>query len=347
MSPQQLSHKINNRITNSNTFPTDEEHNNAFPDQRTYHVTKRVYISFTLESEFNLSQIKYGSRYKNSGGIIETLRANLAFLKMEKYNSQQEASIGFFLGVNPKLTLRNALKQKIDDICLWLDLDDEDTKKLMRDTTTGTKTTQELVIPAFDIHNKEFGSGTGTERITTNVYEIRTSPDNAAILKSILCKASHPDNYPTIQFIPYGIQGITNKDIYKTIIKKQNAFIADSSIIPIYDIEECDIQKFKQLIEQTMYIQDIESIYESTTKGKYFLITTKTDYKKASIEAKYVLKDIYPNRPINHIQYSRPPNESPIIHNNVSTYAQALMQFHESNPVLETSSHKRLKFQFH
>ena len=53
----------NNRITNSNTFPTDEEHNNAFPDQRTYYVTKRVYISFTLESEFNLSQIKYGSRY--------------------------------------------------------------------------------------------------------------------------------------------------------------------------------------------------------------------------------------------------------------------------------------------
>ena len=60
----------NNRITNSNTFPTDEEHNNVFPDQRTCHVTKRVYISFTLESEFNLSQIKYGSRYNTSGEII-------------------------------------------------------------------------------------------------------------------------------------------------------------------------------------------------------------------------------------------------------------------------------------
>ena len=72
----------------------------------------------------------------------------------------------------------------------------------MRDITTGTKTTQELVIPAFDIHNKEFGSGTGIERITTNIYEIRISPDNAAILKSILCKTSHPDNHPTIQFIP-------------------------------------------------------------------------------------------------------------------------------------------------
>ena len=115
----------------------------------------------------------------------------------------------------------------------------------MRETSTETNKTQELVIQAFDIHNKEFGSGTRNDRITSNVYEIRTSSDNAAILKGILCKVSHPDNHPTIQFIPYGIQGITNKDIYKTIIKKQNTFIADSFIIIIYDIEEHDLQKFK------------------------------------------------------------------------------------------------------
>ena len=34
-------------------------------------------------------------------------------------------------------------------------------------------------------------------------------------------------------------------DIYKTIIKKQNTFISDSSIIPIYDIKERDVKKFK------------------------------------------------------------------------------------------------------
>ena len=140
----------NEKITNSNTFPTDNKHNITFPDQRICKITKRVYISFTLESELNLSQIKYGSRYNSSGEIIETLCVNLVFLKMEKYNSQKEASIGFFLGVNPKLTLRKALKQKIDEMCLWLDLDDEDTKKLIRETTTESNTTQELVILSFD-----------------------------------------------------------------------------------------------------------------------------------------------------------------------------------------------------
>ena len=156
-----------------------------------------MYISFTLESEFNLSQIKYGSSYNNSGGIIETLRKNLAFLKMEKYNSEKGVSIGLFLGINPKLTLRKALKQKIDEIFLWLDLDDEDIKKLIKETTTNNSTTHDLVIQTFDIHNKEFGKGTWNEKITSNVYVIRTLPESAAILRSILCKASHPKNHPT------------------------------------------------------------------------------------------------------------------------------------------------------
>ena len=95
-----------------------------------------------------------------------------------------------------------------------------------------------------------------------------------------------------------------------------------------------------------MYIQEIEVTHESTTKGNYFLITTKSDYNKASIEAKDMINYTYPNRATNNIQYTNPQHESLIIRNNVSTYTQTLMHFHESNPVPETSSHKRLKLQF-
>ena len=42
-----------------------------------------------------------------------------------------------------------------------------------------------------------------------------------------------------------------------------------------------------------MYIQDIEETYESTSKGKYFLITTKTDYRKSLTEAYDIIKCIY------------------------------------------------------
>ena len=52
------------------------------------------------------------------------------------------------------------------------------------------------------------------------MYELRTYSDKVVILKSILCKDSQPDDHPIIQFISYEIQGITNKGIYKKIIKK-------------------------------------------------------------------------------------------------------------------------------
>ena len=74
--------------------------------------------------------------------------------------------------------------------------------------------------PSIRYSQQIFFSGTGNDRITSNVYEMRTFPDKATILKKHTCKASHPDNHPTIQLIPYRIQEITNKYIYQVIIKK-------------------------------------------------------------------------------------------------------------------------------
>ena len=73
----------NIRITNSNTFLKDKEHNNSFSRSKTIQSDKIMYILFTLESTLTLSQLKYESRYNCTNGIIETLRANLAFLKIE------------------------------------------------------------------------------------------------------------------------------------------------------------------------------------------------------------------------------------------------------------------------
>ena len=70
-----------------------------------------------------------------------------------------------------------------------------------------------------------------------------------------------------------------------------------------------------------MYIQDIEETYESTSKGKYFLITTKADYRKALAEANGMIKYIYPDRMTTELNTSIQRINIPIIHNNVSTYA--------------------------
>ena len=89
----------------------------------------------------------------------------------------------------------------------------------------------------------------------------------------------------------------------------------------------------------------METTNESTSKDKYFMITTKKDYKLAVKEIKTMLKYIYPEREEYERQdYQR--ENTPIIHSNVSTYAQVLMVFHENNPVPTNHSNKRLKMQF-
>ena len=89
----------------------------------------------------------------------------------------------------------------------------------------------------------------------------------------------------------------------------------------------------------------MELTNELSSKGKYFMIATKKDYKKAVVEVKSMIKYIYPDREEEERQEYQRAN-TPIIHNNVSTYAQALMLFHEDNPVPSNDSNKRLKMQF-
>ena len=89
----------------------------------------------------------------------------------------------------------------------------------------------------------------------------------------------------------------------------------------------------------------METTNEFISKGKYFMITTKIDYKIAVKEVKTMLKYVYPERKEDERQdYQR--ENTPIIHSNVFTYAQALMLFHEDIPVPTNDSKKRLKMQF-
>ena len=201
----------NTSVTNSKYIPSGKGYEQMFPAIRTDAVTKWIYLSFKLESTHTLTQLKFGSKHDDTTGIFDTLHDNLVFIKLNKFQSQIEANIGFFLEINPKLTLRKVLKKKIDEICTWLDLDNDDMKAL-------SNIFQVILFPAYDMHHKAFGSGIWTEKITTSVYEIRTSPENTHILKNILCKASQPVNHPIVQFILCAIQGITNSDIKKTII---------------------------------------------------------------------------------------------------------------------------------
>ena len=118
---------------------------------------------------------------------------------------------------------------------MWIDIDDKENESLVKkvmEKDGSWKGKQRIVLPAFDLHNKEEGHGNGIQRVTTIVYEIRTSPVNAAVINNLLCKISM-DASNDLKFIPYGLISVAGKDTMKNIIMQQNKFIEEMAIITI------------------------------------------------------------------------------------------------------------------
>ena len=110
---------------------------------------------------------------------------------------------------------------------------------------------EQLSLPLLFIVNIFF-SGTGDDRITINIYELRTYPDYVDILKSIPRKLSLPENHSTIYFIPYSIQGFTNKDIYRTIILKK--YLSQTASLYLYITSKREMVINSKLNSNTEYI---------------------------------------------------------------------------------------------
>ena len=78
-----------------------------------------------------VSQIKYGSKQHETTLIFNTLRENTNFIKVNKIYFHIEARIGFFRTINSELILQHVLRKKIEEICTWLQLDDDNTNVIM------------------------------------------------------------------------------------------------------------------------------------------------------------------------------------------------------------------------
>ena len=75
------------------------------------------------------------------------------------------------------------------------------------------------------------------------------------------------------------------------------------------------------------------------------MLRTKIDYKRTVKEVSKIVKFVYPDRKETERQsYQR--HATPIIHNNVSLYTQALMKFHGKKSSPTKLSNKRLNIQF-
>ena len=122
---------------------------------------------------------------------------------------------------------------------MWIDLDDEESAPMIYQIKDGVgKLTgkKRMVISVFDQYSKNVGDGNGNDRVTTIAYEIRTSLDNANMLKNLLCKIPHEGN-SKLRFIPYDIQSLSKQGTMRNIILQRIILLQNIAIVPLINID--------------------------------------------------------------------------------------------------------------
>ena len=313
-------------IDSHDDFPSEaSKYTSMFHDFTKCPKTSRVYISFKIESSRSLGELKHGNN-THLENIFDTLKKNNAFLRHEKFKSHKEHSLGFFVDINPRVTLRETLRRRIQDQLMWIDLEDEDCKDMIhQDLDTEGKPTGKvrILISVFDLHSREVGDGNGKDRVTTFAYEIRRAPTKAYMLKNILCKISSED--PHFKFIPYGLNTITTDNTMRRIILTQNTFLSNMAIVPINGILQKDELEVMESFKRSVNFTAMEPTRKSS-EGRWLLITTNKNLYNARREADEILVNYQHEE--HHISKSirNNPSTRNTATNHFSTYAAALSQ---------------------
>ena len=256
----------------------------------------RFFVHHDIHSKLKLTALKFGDH-----NIMSTLQSLNTWLNFNRFSTHREASIGFIKYVSTGLTLHHIAKARVATALLNVDLSNEDITSL-QDTTTESpihnhtnkrkpdgqpkepETTNSITFPAFDLSTKRIGFGNGTNRVTTVAYEVKCHPNHSTILKSLLIKASVLDPLPpsdtNIHFIPHGLIQSTDATTVKNQFTQQNRFLAQTGIIPIFNITDESMNGGTNGIKTRLLaipsVIGIEPTYLTDTTGKWLILVKKS-----------------------------------------------------------------------
>ena len=162
-------------INTSNQFQSSAtEYTSKFKKMHKYPKSSRFCIYNKIKSVIPLTVIKYGNRHQLSN-IFDTLVTNGTYLNLNTFSTHEEHSIGFFIHISLKITLRNNFRNTIQDELIQIDLDNEEGALMIheiKDSAGKPTGKQKIVVPTSNLYSKEIGGGNINERVTTFVYEI-------------------------------------------------------------------------------------------------------------------------------------------------------------------------------
>ena len=102
----------------------------------------------------------------------------------------KEVTVGFLREIHLDATLKSDLREDLNLLLATVPLKPDETIKLTKEKPVEddemNEMENEIVIPAYDLVNNNFGFGNSSKRITTRAIEIRFDPEDANILKKLL-----------------------------------------------------------------------------------------------------------------------------------------------------------------
>ena len=120
----------------------------------------------------------------------------------------------------------------------------------------------------------------GKRRVSTILFEVKCHPEDTALLKHILCKATANDNMlprnDNIHFVAYGLPHYTSSELYRSQTIKHNSFLHNLAVIPIVNIDsDAMYQELYPTLLAKETIRGIEEIYLTHSSEKWLIIATK------------------------------------------------------------------------
>ena len=135
------------------------------------------------------------------------------WLKWKKMSTHREASIGFIKYESPTIMLQTVIRSRIELALYSMPFTEEDIKHLVtvirgekRKTTNELDSNETSItepngdceyapihLPIFNLSTKNIHYGNGKRRVSTTAFEVKCHPNNAALLKRILFKATTND----------------------------------------------------------------------------------------------------------------------------------------------------------
>eukprot|EP00957_Ditylum_brightwellii_P200462 15282059-Ditylum_brightwellii.AAC.1 len=140
----------------------------------------------------------------------------------------------------------------------------------------------EIPVPKFTIQTATRKFGYGAQQVESSILNLKSVATDAAYLKALLNFGYEHSHITYGTFVPTGIHLTAGTEVYKALLKGQNAYLNSILVLPVESISQDpiwqDIEIEGRLTTLGDYIiahdgiEAIERTNKTETEGKRFLI---------------------------------------------------------------------------